>query len=108
MIRAESLHDDEPEDEASFGTFREFRKEAGSFGIYQKRLFVLMGCYWITASFFLILPFYFFKRPLFCANQDPTLEHCEGIHFLIRECLQECAQQLCAASQANIKHFIIN
>lgn len=66
-----------------------------------------MGCYWITASFFLILPFYFFKRPQFCANPNPTLEHCEGTHCPTPECLHECAQLLCA-SQANIKHFIIN
>ena len=49
-------------------TFREYRQAAGTFGPYQKRLFVMMGFYWITASFFLILPFYFFKRPMYCEN----------------------------------------
>ena len=48
------------------GTFRYFRKQAGSYGIYQRRLLILMAFYWITASFFLILPFYFFKRPQYC------------------------------------------
>ena len=28
----------------------------------------MMGFYWITASFFLILPFYFFKLPIYCLN----------------------------------------
>ena len=56
------------EGEENWGTFRSFRKEAGLFGPYQKRMLLLMGFYWITASFFLILPFYFFKRPVYCRN----------------------------------------
>ena len=47
-------------------SFREIRKGAVAFGTYQKRLFVMMGFYWITASFFLILPFYFFEPPVYC------------------------------------------
>jgi hypothetical protein len=59
------------EGEENWGTFRSFRKEAGLFGPYQKRMLLLMGFYWITASFFLILPFYFFKRPVYCQNIQP-------------------------------------
>jgi hypothetical protein len=35
-----------------------------------------MGSYWVTASFFLILPFYFFKRPQYCSNPDPAADRC--------------------------------
>jgi hypothetical protein len=35
-----------------------------------------MGFYWVTASFFLILPFYFFKRPQYCLNADPADGNC--------------------------------
>lgn len=55
-------------DEERLNSFREIRKGAVAFGHYQKRLFVMMGFYWITASFFLILPFYFFKMPVYCSN----------------------------------------
>lgn len=38
-----------------------------------------MGCYWVTASFFLILPFYFFKRPQYCLNADPSAADCRRL-----------------------------
>ena len=55
-------------DEEQYESFRDIRKGAVAFGTYQKRLFIMMGFYWITASFFLILPFYFFKMPIYCQN----------------------------------------
>lgn len=36
----------------------------------------MMGCYWITASFFLILPFYFFKSPTYCQNPQDAESVC--------------------------------
>ena len=65
------------EGEENWGTFRSFRKEAGLFGPYQKRMLLLMGFYWITASFFIILPFYFFKRPVYCQN----IQHLSNPHI---------------------------
>jgi hypothetical protein len=70
-------------EENAYGTFREFRKKAGSYGIYQRRLLILMAFYWITASFFLILPFYFFKRPQYCQNEQTKGGICQcNSHFM--------------------------
>jgi hypothetical protein len=66
--------DNEGNEEEQLNSFREIRKGAVAFGNYQKRLFVMMGFYWITASFFLILPFYFFKMPIYCANEQTGLD----------------------------------
>ena len=66
-------------------SFRDIRKRAVSFGIYQKRLFLMMGFYWVTASFFLVLPFYFFKAPVYCINsQLYSPDNCLGTWPLIK------------------------
>jgi hypothetical protein len=67
--------------EEQFNSFRDIRKGAVAFGTYQKRLFLMMGCYWITASFFLILPFYFFKLPVYCQNTQAESTHCTRTPF---------------------------
>lgn len=70
----------DPEEDLT--SFRGIRKGAVAFGNYQKRLFIMMGFYWVTASFFLILPFYFFKHPEYCRNpQLPPFTTCLGTPF---------------------------
>lgn len=47
----------------------------------------MMGFYWVTASFFLILPFYLFKAPVYCTTIQGEDTPCVGTSLLIRNAL---------------------
>ena len=57
-------------------TFRKSLDLACAKRKYQTKLFILMASYWISASFFIAMQFYLFKKPLYCEFISEGLDRC--------------------------------
>lgn len=78
-------------------TFQECLRASEGRGLYNRKLFFLLAAHIIFASFFMALPFFLFKKPIYCefVDKDSSSGCCE-------EGDEDCVNAICMTYRGNI------